>query len=225
MRPGSLSEFLTRIRLRYVASENPNVSADGASPRAFRLAAVWRRCAESSTFRRRTLPGVTSTHSSWRMYSSAWSSESGRGGMRRTVSSALGARMFDSFFSFDALTSIPGTRVFTDDHPFVDVNSRTDEERPALLQVENGKGSGLAAAICDERARRSGAELANPRLEAVEDVVEDPGAARLREELGAEADQPARGDDDVHPHPARPVVDERFRWPLRSAKSCVTTPR
>src|SRR5437879_1832989 len=38
------------------------------------------------------LRGVTSTHSSSRIISSACSSESGRGGMRRTVSSELAAR-------------------------------------------------------------------------------------------------------------------------------------
>ena len=37
--------------------------------------------------------GVTSTHSSSRMYSSAWSSESVRGGMSRTVESADAAPM------------------------------------------------------------------------------------------------------------------------------------
>ena len=36
-----------------------------------------------------------------------------------------------------------------------------------------------------------------PGLEPLEDVVEDAGATRLGEELGAEADQPASGDDDV----------------------------
>jgi hypothetical protein len=45
-------------------------------------------------------------------------------------------------------------------------------------------------------------------------VVDDPGAACLGEELGAEADEPARGDDDVHADPAGAVVDERFRAPL-----------
>ena len=49
-----------------------------------------------------------------------------------------------------------------------------------------------------------------PRLEALEDVMEDAGPARLGEELGAEPDQAAGGNDDVHPHPARSMVDERL---------------
>src|SRR3954454_10316674 len=49
-----------------------------ASRSRFRLEAWdWRFCAESSTFRRRMLFGVTSTHSSSRMNSSACSSDNG----------------------------------------------------------------------------------------------------------------------------------------------------
>ena len=63
----------------------------------------------------------------------------------------------------------------------------------------------LAAAVGDERAGRPRPELAEPRLEALEDVVEDPGAARLGQELGAEADQAARGND------RRPCAPSRCR--------------
>src|SRR3989304_2300251 len=48
--------------------------------------------------------GVTSTDSSSRMNSSACSSESGRGGIRRTSSSEVDERMFVSFFSFVPFT-------------------------------------------------------------------------------------------------------------------------
>ena len=41
----------------------------------------------------------------------------------------------------------------------------------------------------------------------LEDVVHDPGAARLGEELGAEADQAARRDEVLHARPAGAVVD------------------
>ena len=64
-----------------------------------------------------------------------------------------------------------------------------------------------AGAVGDQRAGRAGAQLAEPRLVAVEDVVQDAGAAGLGEELGAEADQAAGGDEVVHPHPAGAVVD------------------
>src|SRR6185503_15741620 len=88
------------------ATGSPATGAQaGASPRALRLEAVWRLCADSWILRRRMSDGVTSTHSSSRMYSSAWSSESPRGGISRTVESADGARVLVSFFSFVALTS------------------------------------------------------------------------------------------------------------------------
>ncbi len=50
-------------------------------------------------------------------------------------------------------------------------------------------------------------QVAGPRLPAVEDVVHQPGAARLGQELGAEADQPARRHQVLQPHPAGRVVD------------------
>jgi hypothetical protein len=77
------------------------------------LALDWRFDASSTSLRRRMLTGVTSTHSSSRMNSSACSSESGRGGIRRTVSSADAARMFVSFFSFVGLTSRSSARAFS----------------------------------------------------------------------------------------------------------------
>src|SRR5687767_3032325 len=84
-----------------------------ARPRDLRLAAVCRRCADSSTLRRRTFWGVTSTHSSSRISSSACSSERTRAGISRTSSSAEAARMFVSFFSFVALTSRSSARAFS----------------------------------------------------------------------------------------------------------------
>src|SRR4029079_17761054 len=101
-----------------------------------------------------------------------------------------------------------------DDHPLVDVDARSDEQRPALLEVQDRVRRRLAAPVGDERAGRACAELAEPRLEALEDVVQDPGPARLGEKLGPEADQPAGGDDDVHPDPAAPVVHKCLRTPL-----------
>ena len=78
-----------------------------------RLCCVWRLPAFSSTLRRRTFFGVTSTHSSSRMNSRAWSSDSGRGGVRRMSSSLLDARMFVSFFSLQMFTSMSSLRAFS----------------------------------------------------------------------------------------------------------------
>ena len=45
-------------------------------------------------------------------------------------------------------------------------------------------------------------------------MVQQAGAARLGEELGAEADQAAGGHEVVHPHPAGAVVDHLLQAPL-----------
>src|SRR5262245_5480595 len=106
------SQLHLRLVVRWVGARHAGAQT-GARPRALRLAAVCRFCAESSILRSRMSDGVTSTHSSSRMYSSAWSSESHRGGISRTVESAEGARVFVSFFSFVALTSRSSTRAFS----------------------------------------------------------------------------------------------------------------
>ena len=81
--------------------------------------------AESSTLRRRIDFGVTSTHSSSRMNSSACSSESGRGGIRRTSSSALdGAHVRQLLRLRRVDVEILGARVLADDHPLVDLVAR-----------------------------------------------------------------------------------------------------
>ena len=62
------------------------------------------------------------------------------------------------------------------------------------------------AAVGDQRAGRARAQLAVPRLVALEHVVQLAGAARLGHELGAEPDQPARRHEVLHPDPAGAVV-------------------
>jgi hypothetical protein len=65
------------------------------------------------TLRRRTTLGVTSTHSSSAMNSSACSSEKFITGVRRSNSSAVEERMLFSFFSLVGLTSISSWRAFS----------------------------------------------------------------------------------------------------------------
>ena len=68
---------------------------------------------DSSTLRIRTAAGVTSTHSSSRQNSSACSNDNARGGINRTNSSPVDDRMFVSFFSLVALTSMSSEREFS----------------------------------------------------------------------------------------------------------------
>ncbi len=99
-----------------------------------------------------------------------------------------------------------GAGVLADDHPLVDLLAGADEERAAVLDADQRVAGGLAAAVGDDRAGWAQAQLARPALPALEDVVHDPGAAGLGEELGAEADQAARRHQVFHPHPAGVVV-------------------
>ena len=138
----------------------------------------------------------------------AWSSESSRLGTRRTSSSAVEERMLVRCFSLHGVdVEVLGAGVLADDHALVDLLAGPDEQRAALLEVEQGERGHRAAAVGHQRAGRARAQLAVPRLPAVEHVVHEPGAARLGEELGAKADQPAGGHQVVHPHPAGAVVD------------------
>ena len=81
------------------------------------------------------------------------------------------------------------------------------KSEPRSCRFSIAKPVACAAAVGDEAAGRPRAQLAVPRLPRLEDVVEDPGAARLGQELGAEADQPARRHEVLHPRPAGAVVD------------------
>ena len=159
--------------------------------------------------------GVTSTHSSSRMNSSACSSESGRGGIRRTsLVRSRGAHVRQLLLLRRVHVEVVGARVLADDHPLVELVAGRDEERAALLEVEDRERGRRPAPVGDEAAGRPRPQLAVPRLPALEDVVEDPGAARLGEELGAEADQAARRDEVLHARPAGAVVDHLLQPPL-----------
>ncbi len=83
------------------------------------------------------------------------------------------------------------------------------------MQRKRGRGTG---AIGDERARRPRAQLAEPGLVAIEDVVEHAGAARLGEELRAEPDEATGGDEVLHAHPAGAVVDHLLHAALAQSE-------
>ena len=87
--------------------------AAGSGTRLRARAAFWRSTGSSTSLRRRITSGVTSTHSSSRMNSSAWSSESLWWGTSFTVSSEPDARMFVCFFSRTAFTSRSSARAFS----------------------------------------------------------------------------------------------------------------
>ena len=93
--------------------------------------------------------GVTSTHSSSRMNSSACSSESGRGGISRTSSSAgRRAHVRELLLLGRVHVDVLGARVLADDHALVDVVARA---RRTARRAPAGSG----ARTRSSRPRRS----------------------------------------------------------------------
>ena len=78
---------------------------------------------------------------------------------------------------------------------------------PRSWRLKSAKAATLPRRSATSEPVGARPDLSLPRLPAIEDVVDQPGAAGFGEELGAEPDQPARGDDVFHPHPAGAVVD------------------
>ena len=168
-----------------------------------RARSVW----SSTTLRMRTTSGVTSTHSSSRANSRDSSSVRLRGGMRFSKLSAVdGAHVGELLLLGDVDVHVLVARVLADDHALVDLLRRLDEERAALLQVDHGERRHGAGAVGDERAVDAGLDRAGPRLVALGDRRRDAGAAGVGEEPRAEADEAARGDQELHADPAGAVV-------------------
>jgi hypothetical protein len=89
---------------------------------------------------------------------------------------------------------------------------------PRSWRLSSANWVACALTVGDQRAVRAGAQLALPRLVAVEDVVEDAGAAGLGQELGPEPDQAAGGDPVLEPDPAGAVVDHLLHAALAQAE-------
>src|SRR5208282_3202934 len=179
-----------------------DISDGGASiypARCLFLSAVLR-----TRLRSRTDFGVTSSSSSSSIHSSAASSVGMRAGDSRIASSWPDARMLLSFFSRHTLTG-----KFADDHPLVNRLAGSDEEYPALLQMEDRVRRGDALAIGNHRAVGARANRARPRRVAVEQRIHQAVAAGAFEKAAAKADQAARGNVVLQAHAIARVRDHR----------------
>ena len=164
--------------------------------------------AASTLFRRRIVLGVISTSSSSLMNSMACSRfEEARGhepdrlvgGGRAHVGLLLLLRHVD--------VQVVGAGVLADDHPLVDLGPRADEDLAPLLQVVDRVRGGPAHPVGDERARGAHRDRPVPRFPRREQVVHDPGASGVGEELRPEPDQPARRQVKLQAHAPAAVVD------------------
>ena len=130
----------------------------------------------SATLRSRTALGVTSTHSSARRNSSAWSSDSSRLGTRRTSSSAVEeAHVGQVLLLAGVDVEVLGPGVLAHDHALVDLVAGSHEQDAALLQVEQRERGHGPAPVGDQGAGGPRAQVPVPRLPAIEHVVEEAG--------------------------------------------------
>ena len=106
----------------------------------------------------------------------------------------------------DVDVEVVGARVFADQHAFVDLGGRLDEDGAALLHAGNRVGGGHAGAVGDERAVGARRDWTVPRLPSGEDVIDDAGALGVGEALRAEADQAAGRNAELQAHAAAAVV-------------------
>ena len=106
------------------------------------------------------------------------------------------------------------TRVDADHLTLIGVIAGLDEELAAVGELDHRERSHGAGAVTDQRSGMPGPDLAGPWPVPVEHRVGDAGAAGQGEEVGAEADEPAAGHDEVHPNPSGGMVGHLFHPPL-----------
>src|SRR4029450_4897868 len=80
-----------------------------------------------------------------------------------------------------------------------------DEHAPAVVELAERVGHGLAVVLADEHAVLAPGDVALERLIAVEDVADEAGAAVRVHDLVLEADQPPRRNPVLEPHAAHAV--------------------
>src|ERR1700685_4590889 len=97
-------------------------------------------------------------------------------------------------------------RIFANDHAFVYFDGRADEELAAFLNIPERKCSRWTGTIGHQGTRRAQRHFAGVIRPSVENRVDQRGAARVGQQLAAQADQPARGDFEVHAHAAGIVI-------------------
>src|SRR5579859_3390409 len=117
-----------------------------------------------------------------------------------------GAHVGELLFARDVDFHVLLARIFADDHAFVDVHGGTDEEFTAFLQTPERVGGADAGTVGDERAggtERHVSAVVNPTLE---DGVNERGAARVGEQLAAEADEAARRNFEFEANAAGAVI-------------------
>src|SRR5690606_8629037 len=110
---------------------------------------------------------------------------------------ASGANVRELFLLGHVDVEIVLTIVLADDHALVDLGTFPDEHLTAGLKSEESIGSRYTSAVSDHRTARSTQHWARVGFPAGEERIEKAKAARLGEEVRAEADQAAGGNAEL----------------------------
>src|SRR5436190_8793364 len=103
-----------------------------------------------------------------------------------------GAHVGELLLADDVDVDVFFPRVLAQNHALVHARAGLDEDLASVLHLLDRIGGRLAGAVGHQRARHAMRDLALPRLVAIEQMIQQAGAAGVGEELAAEADQPAR---------------------------------
>src|SRR5207302_10634071 len=96
-------------------------------------------------------------------------------------------------------------RVLADDLSFVDRLARRGKHDAAGLEMVDRVGGGAAGPVGDERAVLPVGDLPLPWSPPVEEAGQEPGAARVGQNLAPVPDEPARRDPVLEPDAPGPV--------------------
>src|SRR5208337_4154582 len=96
--------------------------------------------------------------------------------------------------------------IFADDHAFVNLDDRADEEFAAFLKPPERISRGNTKTIGDESAGGAESHVAAVFHPAFKDGVDEGRAASIGEELAAQADQTARRDFEIEANAAGAVI-------------------
>ena len=113
---------------------------------------------------------------------------------------------------------VTGSGVLADHHPLVDLLPRPDQQRRALLEVEERVGVRRPGPVGDEDAVRPVRHLAGPGPVALADLMEERRAAGVGEELAAVPDQTADRQHELHPDAAVGVGRQLFKAALSAGQ-------
>src|SRR5258706_8296498 len=109
-------------------------------------------------------------------------------------------------------------RVFSDDHAFIKLNTRTAEKLSPFLQTPESIGSGETVAVGNQGTRETVRNVALPFDVTVEQSIHDDGPARVREQLTAKSNQAAAGNAKLDSHPAVAMIVHVDHGALASAQ-------